>query len=183
MDIRTPRRRCAGLTLIELLATLAAAVVMLALGVPGYRALTDTQRIHASANAIVANLQLARSEAVKRGQRVALCPSPDGIACAAGFDWSAGWLVFVDLNQDRERQPQEPLLRVGDAGAPLQILTSSSRRRLIYEPDGSVLGGSNTSFRICSPTVAERNRAVIVSMTGRPRVSERDAANQAVACS
>lgn len=181
-NVAASRHRCGGLTLVELITTLAVAVIILGVGVPGYRALIDGQRVNTRTNALVAHLQLARSEAVKRGDRVAMCPSPDGTSCADSFDWTDGWLVFVDLNQDRERQDTEPVLRIAEVAAPLQIVTSTGRRRVVYEPDGSVLGGSNATFRVCSPIAAERNRAVIISITGRPRVSDRDADNQPVSC-
>ncbi len=45
---------------------------------------------------------LARSEAVRRGVTVTVCPSSDGAACSAdgSVDWSAGWIVFTDLDGD-----------------------------------------------------------------------------------
>jgi type IV fimbrial biogenesis protein FimT len=182
-EIRHTRRpRAAGLTLIELLSTIAAATVVLAVGVPSYQAMVDGQRIHARVNTLVAHLQLARSEAVKRGQRVVLCPGNQSAGCADGHDWSGGWLVFADANRDRDYQDGEALLQLGDGSAPLQLLSSPGRRRVVYQPDGSVLGGSNTTFRLCSAADAGRNRAVIISMTGRPRVSRRDASNRLVSC-
>ena len=182
-DIRHPRSRAPrGLTLIELVTTLAAASVTLAIAVPGYRSLVDNQRVRAATHTLVAHLNLARSESVKTMQRVALCPSDDGRFCREGFDWSDGFIVFVDRNQDRDRQDAEPLLRVAGVADQVQVVTSSGRRRVVYQPDGTVLGGSNATFRVCSEQAEERNRAVIVSITGRPRTSDRDAANGPVRC-
>jgi type IV fimbrial biogenesis protein FimT len=183
-EIRNPRPRLsAGLTLVELLTTLAVAIVTLTVAVPGYQSLTDNQRVRAATNGLVAHLTLARSEAVKRMARVALCPSRDAASCLDGFDWSDGFIVFVDRNRDRDRQNDEPLVRIAGPAAQLQVMTSTGRRRIVYEPDGTVLGGSNATFRVCSDRSEARNRAVIISITGRPRTSDRDAAGAPVRCS
>ena len=183
-DIYHSRARpSGGLTLVELVATLAVATITLTVAVPGYQSLVDNQRVYAATNRLVAHLTLARSEAVKRMARVALCPSRDGAACLDSFDWSEGFILFVDRNRDRNRQGDELLVRVAGAAEQLRVLTSTGRRRIVYEPNGTVLGGSNATFRVCSNQSESRNRAVIISITGRPRTSGRDATDAPVRCS
>ncbi len=172
-----------GFTLVELAVTLAVAVIVLAIALPGYQSFVDNQRIRATTHRLVAHLQLARSESVKSGRRVALCPSSNGTTCAEGFDWTAGFILFRDRNHDRDRQPDEHLIRVQGKAAQLHILTSTGRRRVVYQPDGTVTGGSNATFHVCSRVAPERNRAVIVSNTGRPRTAARDARNLPISCS
>jgi type IV fimbrial biogenesis protein FimT len=84
-----------GFTLIELLITIAVAGVLLAIAVPNFADLMRNNRSEASANELVAALNLARIEAVKRGKRVSLCPSANGTSCS-GTAWQSGWIVFVD---------------------------------------------------------------------------------------
>jgi len=45
-------------------------------------------------------MNLARSEAVKRGVRVTLCKSSDGRTCTNVGNWSQGWILFNDLNNN-----------------------------------------------------------------------------------
>lgn len=88
-------KRGRGVTLVELVSTLASVAVIITLGVPAFGALqADTQRNHVS-SALTGSFALARTEAVRRGVDVRLCPSVDGATCAtpAGGDWSAGWIV------------------------------------------------------------------------------------------
>ena len=73
-------------------------------------------------------------------------------------------------------------MRVSRADGAVRILTSTGRRRIIYQPDGTVLGGSNATFRLCGESDERHNRAVIVSLTGRARSSGTDASNQPVRC-
>jgi type IV fimbrial biogenesis protein FimT len=88
------RRRIAGFTLLELLTALTVAGIVLAVGVPSYQNIVRNNRAAANANELVAALTIARSEAVRRGDRVSICRSTDGATC--GADWADGWIVFVD---------------------------------------------------------------------------------------
>ncbi len=177
------RQLNAGLTLVELLTTLTVGSVLLSVGVPSYQAVVENQHIQARTNLLVSHLHLARSESVKRFMRVGLCPSDDGETCADTYDWSNGWIVFVDDNLDKERQTTEPLLTVTDTTEAIKVVTSTGRRRIVYEPDGTVVGGSNATFKLCSKASSNRNRAVIISITGRPRLSKQDASNNPIVCS
>lgn len=87
-----------GFTLIELLITVAVLVVMLVLGVPEYRRMTENNRQVAAINTMVGDLNLARTEAVKRGRTVTLCGSTDGATCNTA-NWESGWIVFTDADR------------------------------------------------------------------------------------
>jgi len=63
----------AGLTLIELMVTLAVAIVLLAIGIPAFQGLASSNRASTQANGLVTALNLARSEAISRGIPVAVC--------------------------------------------------------------------------------------------------------------
>src|SRR6202020_2055683 len=81
----------------------------LAIGVPSYRYVTNSNRVSAEVNQLLGDMQYARSEAVKEGTPVSVCP---GTATASGspptytgsctntLNWQGGWLVFTDLNGD-----------------------------------------------------------------------------------
>lgn len=73
-----------GFTLIELLVTLAVLVIVTTVAVPSFRNLAESNRMTGLANEMVAAVNLARSEAVKRGAPVSVC--------AAG-GWEDGWSV------------------------------------------------------------------------------------------
>lgn len=93
-----------GMTLVDLLASLGAVTLALALGVPSFHALqTGIQRNQAQ-YALIGSFNLARAEAVRRGIPVTLCRSTDGVTCTKGpsSNWSAGWLVVVDSGTEPE---------------------------------------------------------------------------------
>lgn len=61
-----PARHESGLTLIELMATLVVAAIMVALAVPAYRDLVSRKRVEGMFDEMQTDFQLARSEAVAR---------------------------------------------------------------------------------------------------------------------
>jgi len=84
-----------GFTLIELLVALIVAAVILGFAIPNFTNQIRNNRSLAFGEEFVSALNYTRSEAVKRGALVSICPSNDaGDACAS--DWTNGWLVFLD---------------------------------------------------------------------------------------
>ena len=87
-----------GLTLVELMVTLAVAIILIAVGLPLFSGVADNNRATAQVNALSAALQLARSEAVKTGNRATICPKDDAdpadLDCGDAADWANGWMVY-----------------------------------------------------------------------------------------
>lgn len=86
-----------GFTIIELIITLALAAVVLGLAVPSAKHMFLTSSILSINNDVVAALQFARSEAIKRNVPVTVCSSTNGSTCnGADNNWDDGWIVFVE---------------------------------------------------------------------------------------
>jgi type IV fimbrial biogenesis protein FimT len=68
--------------------------------VPSYRYVTYSNRVSSEINGLLGDMQFARTEAMKRGIPVSVCPTTDFTACATSRNWETGWLVFSDLNGD-----------------------------------------------------------------------------------
>ena len=173
------RRR--GHTLPELVFTMAIAIGLLGWGVPAFRDLQLNAARTREVNQFIQAVYLARSEAIKRNGVVSLCPSLDGEWCApAGTPWQRGWLIFVNGDRDSPavRDDGEDLLRVyapWDKGA-----VHANRATLSFRPFGQM--GVTATFTFCDQRGSKAARAVIISQTGRPRVSDRSASNAALVC-
>lgn len=94
-----------GFTLVELVIVLALAAIITALATPSFRAMIQNNRAASQANDFLSALNLARSEAIKHGRASALCarrdPPTNPESCSATpTDWSTGWLVFRDTDED-----------------------------------------------------------------------------------
>lgn len=68
-----PAARLSGFTLVELMITLFVASILLAVAVPSFNRMMVTSRVTAQSNELVAALNFARSEAIKRNVSMALC--------------------------------------------------------------------------------------------------------------
>jgi type IV fimbrial biogenesis protein FimT len=102
-----------GFTLTELLVVMGIVAILLGIGVPSYRYITNSYRMSAEVNGLLGDLQFARGEAIKEGQMITACVSRDGANCDAGSTtWQEGWIVFQDLNNDQTVDPGDTVLRV-----------------------------------------------------------------------
>jgi type IV fimbrial biogenesis protein FimT len=91
------RRAMAGFTLIEIIATMTIAGVLLAIGVPSFKYVTSANRASGEINGLLGDMQFARGEAIKEGQNVTICAAnAAGTQCSGTTSWNTGWLVFQD---------------------------------------------------------------------------------------
>jgi type IV fimbrial biogenesis protein FimT len=171
-----------GLTAIELIATVAVVVIVLAVGVPGMRGFVSRQEVGTAVDALVGHLQLARVAAVSGGHPVVLCPTADGSSCAGVTAWESGYLVFEDRDGDRRPDAAEPVLRSTlPAAKGVRVLTTTGRLRVVYQPDGTS-GGTNLTFRVCPRDALTPGQAVVVSNVGRPRVTAEEPSGGPIRC-
>ena len=162
------RKSKLGITAFDLLVAMALAVLLLCTGVPGLRAFTLNQAMQAAVAGLYTDLQFARAEALRLNAEVVACPGSESAGCAGDANWHAGWLVFADLDGNRERLITEPLLRLGPAVAGLEITSSLARNRLRFSPGGAA-PGSNTTLRFCDDRGPESAREIRISASGRVR--------------
>lgn len=170
-----------GHTLPELVFATAIAAGLLGWGVPAFREAKLNASRTREVNQFIQAVYLARSEAIKRNGVVSLCPSLDGERCAdAGIAWNRGWIVFVNSDRDSPavRDDGEELLRVYRSWAHGEV--HANRTTLSFRPFGQM--GVTATFAFCDDRGSPAARAVIISQTGRPRVSNRSAANTPLSC-
>jgi len=162
-----------GFSLIELLVVMAIAAVLLGIGVPNMQQYVVSSRLSTAANDFFTALNLARSEAVRRGAQVTLITN----GAANSRDWTSGWTMFVDANSDGALSAGEEVLRVGAAqDAPMTIFGSANfGTSVAFDSSGRLTSGGG-SFVICHGTalVADgiaRSRALILNSAGRARIA------------
>ncbi len=160
--VRAMNRQC-GFTLIELMITLAIVAIVLAIGVPSFQGMMRNNRAAAHMNEFTSALNLARSEAVKRGVNVGIVPNTGG--------WAQGWTVFVDTDGSGSLNGAEVTLRVYDRleGNP----TMTGAASIFYLPSGAIAGGGTQqiSYVLDSADPATR-RLICVNPVGRPSIDK-----------
>ena len=173
-------RRRPGFTLIEMLLALAVMAVLIAIAVPSFEALLLESRLTSAVNALVHAVHLARVVAHQEIRNVVVCRTDDGGGCAAAGNWNSGWIVFV--NDDGDDPPVvDPGETVRHAVQPLAVPSIlSNRRAYVVRPmDRRATNGTVT---FCDRRGVPSARAVVISYTGRPRVTSRSASGRALAC-
>lgn len=147
------RNKHAGFTLIELMMALAIAAIILTQAVPSFTRMIKNNRMTTQVNQFVVALNLARSEAVKRGVNI------DVIAtnAVAGNEWGAGWRVEISGGA---------VLRTFPALHEASTLDSTNDLLTIqYQPSGRA--NTTDTLQLCDDRRGETGRQVSISTTGR----------------
>ena len=110
--MRTQTATAKGFTLLELMTAIAVMAVLLSVGVPSFIQIIRNNRITAQTNEMVAALNIARSESIKRGIPVSVCSSTDSATCAGSGTWGTGWIVFTDAGAAGQVNAGDEVLQV-----------------------------------------------------------------------
>ena len=174
-------RSSQGVSLLELLTAISVFAILGAIAMPGLSNLRHDAARTAAVNDFFHALFLARSESIKRGSVVSLCKTTDGNTCMnRSPDWNAGWMVFANTDRDDPpvRDKDEPVLWIYAGWREGHI--TSNRPAYSFRP--VTQGVVNGTILFCDPRGGAHARAIIISHTDRPRVSQRDASNKPLRC-
>ena len=173
-------KRAGGYSLFELLMTLGLVAVLMGVGVPSLGALAADKRLRVEVDALFHAIYLARTESIARRRVVSICPSLDGQYCSPGYDWSDGWIVFVNkgLRKSLERADDEVLLRHHQVSESSRIMSN----RQGFSLRSTELRATNGTLVFCDRARRTESRALVVSYTGRPRVTRKDRGGKPYDC-
>lgn len=164
-----------GVTLIELMVVLAVSAILLSIGIPGFASFIGGSRLASATNELVSSLHLARSEAIKRNSRAALCKSASGVACSTSGGWQQGWIVFHDVNNNAALDAGEAVVLTQPALPSNLILTGNGpvSNYISYAPTGVARLVSGAwqfgTLTLCQQSDQGGARQIVISSTGRPR--------------
>lgn len=174
-----------GFSLAELLATLGISALLLSVGLPGLATFAKDARQVSAANDLLADFRYARDLAITHNTRVTICPSSDGASCNAA-NWDSGRIIFRDDDGNRVVNGAETVQRVTGAMDEVDVKTAQFGAAITYRPNGRAMADAvqnNTGeFVICDDRGAAYARALIVDMSGRPRVAHEDSRGLALTC-
>jgi type IV fimbrial biogenesis protein FimT len=180
------KQRLLGVTLIELMITLAVAIVLLAIGIPAFQRMQANSQAVARASAYSTALNLARSEAVGRGVPAGVCGKAKKsladtacggsgsltTACTRTADdanpWCNGLLVFVDTNGNAAYDDgTDEVIRSFEAVRGLEPAISASTESIWFNGRGQSLAMGASCIQIVQTGTTGQERCVRVSPSGQ----------------
>ena len=155
-----------GLTLVELMITLAILAILVGVVFPGFQGMVARNNLVTSANSMVLAVNLARGEAVRQGDVTTLIAVNDA---DAANEWGPGWQVLTTA----AAAPAAPCVRPAcerqfpavAAGLTLDGAISAVQ----FTARGGVVGGVPVVLDLCNP--GDSGVRVTISAIGRPSTS------------
>lgn len=166
-----------GFSILEVLTVIAIIAILAVIATPSYTELLRRNRLAAASSAMQVSLNLARSEAVKRGGDTRVTIAANGTA----GQWANGWTVFADRTTDangevapaNDSNAAMTRLEVTEAPAgPISAAQNGALNSFTYNGLGRLIdvsgaGVTNRSFWFFDGT--SEKYCLIVNNTGRVR--------------
>jgi type IV fimbrial biogenesis protein FimT len=159
-----------GFTIIELMTAVALLAVMVVIGVPSFNSIINTNETAANSNAFLSALKVARTEATKRRQNIVVCASNNQSDCASN-DWSDGWIIFEDTNDDgavSAGPPAEPIIDTYDLSDGFAVSRAgggANSDRITFFATGLSSSTVAQTFTVCKADTAS-GRMLTVERSG-----------------
>jgi type IV fimbrial biogenesis protein FimT len=163
----------AGFTIVELVVTITIGAILLAIALPNFRELSIKSNVTETNNQLTGALNLARSEAVRRGTLVEV------ISTSGGPAWTAGWTIKADSGFDNTFAT---VINVGTAApAGYSVCANATgatglggNQRVIFNGTGAQNGATSFDINVNRPD-ANKPKSSHISILGSGEVqSQRD---------
>ena len=159
-----------GFTLIELMVVIALIAIIASLAAPDFQRMIARQKLNVTASDLLVSVMQARGEAIKNNRQAIVQP-------LVSTDWSRGWRVYVDMNNDKAYTEGTDTLitsvREADSSVlQYQVARNPSVGNLIgFDASGFVLGADAGRVVFSSSILGTSYRkGVVISRTGRGRI-------------
>lgn len=189
MRIRyTPCLRVSGLTLIELLVTIALMAILLSVAAPSMMGFVARSSMRGISGDFTLAMQRARTEAINKNQCVAICMSTTvggtNKCATTGSNWATGWLVFsapscgniTNTRPNTSLTPPDAILFVREpANTRYELNASSGTRSVVFNARGLPSSATLDSFNLVdtsAPLSDTINRSFCLDMAGRIRTTD-----------
>ena len=164
-------RHQSGFTLIELITVISLIAIAAVWAAPSMASLIRSNRASGEINQVGASIRYSKSEAIKRGLNVIICPSSDSASCSSSNNWGNGWIIYVDSNSNGSLDSGEPILKTEQKFQTNdQLLASGNASNLKFNRDGFAFdlpsSASLTLTLTTTPQDASAQRCLVIGLSG-----------------
>jgi type IV fimbrial biogenesis protein FimT len=99
-----------GVTLLELMLSIAVLMILLMVAVPSMQSFLATNKVRVTRDKLVSSIARAHQESIRYHVPAYLCPSSDATSCSSAWSGQVGWLVFTDNDRDSVLDEDEIIL-------------------------------------------------------------------------
>lgn len=145
-----------GLTLIELIVTLAVISILLVMGIPQFKSTTANSRLTTTINTLSGDLSFARSEAIKRGTNVAVTANSN--------NWANGWTTSVTVSGGATENIRFSPALVADAA-----INTSGVNALQFQADGR--STTTVTFNLCDDRAGTIGKRIELTTSGQTHLT------------
>lgn len=149
-----------GFTLVELLFATSLLALLAGLAVPGLRSSLRASAVRAAAFELAAGLQQTRATSILESRPALLCLTDSSGNCI-GTGPAAGWRTFLEVGAAR--------VDLGGQALPRGVVLRATRSPIHFWP--SSFAASTGTLTICDGQRVAAPRAIVISATGRARMS------------
>ncbi|MCF4010209.1 GspH/FimT family pseudopilin [Rheinheimera sp. UJ63] len=162
-------RKAAGLTLVELMVTVAVLAIVVSIAIPSFNGIVASNQLTGPANEVFSMMHFARSEAIRLNQNIEFCKSnADGTAC----------------NTSNGKWPGVLVMRPNTSGTPTllrQLMfdttfnVNSTHPLLVFNSQGFIRSSANAAIsgtlRVCSSSSSLKDNSRDLAFVSGGRVS------------
>ena len=162
-------RSTCGFTLIEMMVTVAVLAIIMMVAAPNLAGFVRSSKVRSAQSELIASLMLARSEAAKRGVTVGVAAS----APVAGKEFSKGWTVWVDTNEDGVVDSGEVVIRTYPSLNDAVVLgTTGGISAVAFNSSGFLTPSTAVNFKACGASDTTKGFAIRLDPVGLADIQE-----------
>jgi type IV fimbrial biogenesis protein FimT len=155
---------------MELMVALTVLGILVGIGVPSFANIMRNNQIAAQSSSFMQALTLARSEAMKRGLRVSICPIANNDSSECTADWNGGWMVFEDdLGTVGLRDAGDEPIQLWPAPSS-GVTVSATETSVVYMPSAAVVA-ARTFLITKEGCNNDQRRQITIGASGRVNLS------------
>lgn len=165
-----------GFTLIEVLVVVGISVILVSTSLPTFIDTIERYQIRTQADRFLSIIKLARVTAIEHVKKVRVCPSTNQSTCdtSGGFNWSNGFIVLVDANDNATYSQVSQVIDGFDGNSTITLKDGSAATisSLTFRPLGILEGVTSASFEFRMPDcIGPTNRDISIAFNGSASIS------------